>query len=349
MDNKKYIFDKDKESIFPHSQDVIERNTSDGAFSSGWGMHFMPVERYWLDVHTHIEEKNPVKLRSIISDYLSKTGTRNVKSMAVILPMLDEMTHKSENPCIQNSDDLKNYISLLNKNENQFLMLYMDYKSPDVKLLEEAVRLGIRGIKLHNAGMIIEGGDHNIWLSKEWKAVFKAIEKHKLPVLWHVTQRLTDSPYVGGGRNSYWEEGWKKGIKYTNEDLLQVYLKVVEEFPGISFISAHQLHLGWDRLSALFEQHNNLFTDTSVGCFVRNHDEIYDTDREYLRNIFLKYNDRILFATDIIIREDRMEGCNDLYDGHIRFIRQLRLPDYVLQKISHENAERIFMVAVTSS
>jgi predicted TIM-barrel fold metal-dependent hydrolase len=346
MKKDKGTFDSEKELLYPHSTDVFEREVSDSGFSNGWGMHFMPVEKYWLDVHTHIEEKNPDNLDGIMKAYLRLTNAHNVKLTTVILPMIDEIIHEvrytSKRVFIENSKELQCYLDKFGDKDKLIFMLYLDYKKPDVQLVHEAFKMGIKGFKLHNAPLIIDGGYHTAWLSKEWKAVFRAIESYRLPVLWHVTQRLSDAPYVGGGKNSYWEHGWKKGIKYTNEELLQIYLKIVGEYPGIPFISAHQLHLGWERLTSLFDQYENLYTDTTVSCFVRQYDELYDHDREYLRNIFLKYSDRILFGTDMIVTGERLAGCNDLYDGHIRFIRQLRLPDEALQKISHENAEKLF-------
>ena len=76
---------------------------------------------------------------------------------------------------------------------------------------------------------------------------------------------------------------------------------------------------------------------------------MYPQDQERIRKFFLKYADRILFGTDI--------GMGDVYHreterlslmGHIRFIRQLRLPYPELQKVSHQNAERLFRLEESS-
>ena len=37
----------------PYSPDVLERETADNGFSSGWGFHFQPSEKYWIDCHVH--------------------------------------------------------------------------------------------------------------------------------------------------------------------------------------------------------------------------------------------------------------------------------------------------------
>jgi hypothetical protein len=38
-----------------HSPDVLERDTVDNGFSTGWGMHFQPKEDFWVDAHCQLE------------------------------------------------------------------------------------------------------------------------------------------------------------------------------------------------------------------------------------------------------------------------------------------------------
>lgn len=338
-----------KEDLYPHSPDVYERETSDGGFSKGWGMHFAPSEKYWVDVHTHAKAEDPQDVIAEVGKYLPLLGGSRVKRFVVILPEIMPEGYEGEGLLGEYFSDLKqmkDFIDVLNKCENISPMVYLNYRNPDPEAIVEAAKAGACGLKLHNASLIVDGADPEIWFSKEWKKVFETVQEHKLPILWHVTQRLTDCPYTGGGRNSYWKYGWEKGVKYTNEDLLQIYLKIVEQYPGINFVSAHQLHIGWDRLTSLFERYKNLYSDTTVGCFVREDYEMYDSDREYLRDIFIRYSDRMLFGTDWLIRKtenDReLAHVVDTYKGHIRFLRQLRLPEEALQNVSHRNAERLF-------
>lgn len=314
---------------YPHAPDVIERDTADQGFSRGWGVHFQPSPACWYDAHVHFSMKkqsSPLQ----IEVYQSSMKAYPVTKAAVILPMSRSRKAGISLPAAPAGDlQLAWY-------------LYMDYRNPDPDRLREGIRAGIRGIKLHNAMIITDGADPRCWLSEEWRQVFDLLEQHRLPVLWHVTQRLTDSPYTGGKRNLYWETGWKKGVSYTNQDLLDIFIEVVRKYPGINFIAAHQLHLGWPHLAALFDTCANLYTDTSVGCFVREFDALYDPDREWIRSFFIEYSRRILFGTDFIMPATPSEASiRRIYDGHIRFIRQLRLPEDVLQLVSHQNAERI--------
>jgi predicted TIM-barrel fold metal-dependent hydrolase len=319
------------ENKYPHSPDVLERETSDNGFSKGWGMHFLPSEKYWIDSHCHLEEAEEDDLRGLVDHHLKNLQVHNIKQMVTILPMDGDRTPEEHiHPKIWN-------------NKHCLWLKHIHYRRPDLQLLRKGLESGIRGIKLHNRYLIMEGAAHDLWLSKEWESMFQIMEARKVPVLWHVTQRLTGSPYTNGLKNLFWKKGHRKGITYTNEDLVKVFLQVVEAYPDISFIAAHQLHLGWDRLAGLFEQYGNLFIDTSVGCYVRKHDEIYDHDREYIRDYFIRYSERILFGTDLMIRKDNSPlYIASTYEGHINFIKQLRLPYDVLQQISHGNAERLF-------
>lgn len=324
--------DINNEYLYPYSPDVLERRNSDNQFSKGWGMHFIPSEKYWIDVHTHLRGNSLSELKLCVETYTSKILALNLEKTVVIL----NMDGSSES-------DFISYVMELKKYDNLILMLYLDYKNPNVNFIEKCIQMGIQGIKLHNAPIIVEGADYNIWHSEEWGKVFKIIAKYNLPVLWHVTQRLSSCPYTGGGENTYWKDGWKKGVEYTNEDLLQSYLKIIKKHSDINFISAHQLHVGWKRLVDLFQEYNNLYIDTSIGCFVRKFDQIYDHDRQFLRDIFIKHSDRILFGTDLIMDKNVSDDhiISNFY-GHMRFVKQLMLPHDVIQKVSHENAEKLF-------
>lgn len=333
---------KRSEEHHPHSPDVYERETSDSGFSKGWGMHFPPAEKYWFEVHTHYRVEKAEDLPAAIGRFQSEVLPFNVKRLITMPPILHS---GSDGKYIHSSAfsvlDENPHFDVRFENENVLRMIYLNYLQPDADFVELAIKKGICGLKLHNAPLICDGADKDVWLSEKWGRVFEILEENGIPVLWHVTQRLTTSLYTGGGSCTYWKDGWEKGVTYTNEDLLQVFLKIVERYPGISFISAHQLHLGWDRLSDLFDRYGNLYTDTSVGCYIKKDDQMYEEDREYLRDIFVRYSDRILFATDSFIAENS-SGVSDAYSGNIRFIKQLRLPYDALQRISHENAERLF-------
>jgi len=311
----------------PYSPDVAERETADEGFSKGWGGHFLPSERYIVDVHTHCRAPSRYAIFRLIDAFFSRAGAWR----------LGRVTALDGRP-----ESLDDFAAVARFDPRFRFWVRMDHDNPDLDFLKKGVDAGALGMKILNIRMIIEAADPKIWLSEPWQKIFQWLEENRLPVLWHVTQRLTASPYTGGKANAYWSEGRPRGATFTNEDLLQVFLEVVRRYPGIPFIGAHQLHIGFDRLAELFAEYPNLHVDTSVGCVVRPDDQMYESDRNKLSQIFCRWADRILFGTDVIFQPGHVdEYLLQHFLNHVRFIRQLRLPYEPLQAITHANAERI--------
>lgn len=313
----------------PHSPYIKLREKSDDGFSKGWGFHFQPSEEYWVDCHNHMEKaKDRSDVTGILDSWFSRLdGYRLGKVLAICdNPQLFEMNAE------------------IKKCDNRFSWLVsIPVDKPDLEVLKSALDHGAIGVKLHNAPVMKGLADYRIWLSKEWTDLFKVMQERNAPVLWHVTQRTGKSPYHGGGENSYWSEGKERNVTFGNEDLLDVTKRVLESFPDLKIIGAHQLHVGLDRLSELFNQYENLYIDTSCGFFIRWADQIYEEDREVYYKFFHLYQDRILFGSDSNLTPGGIDEY--LVQGflcHTRFIHQLKLPYEILQKVSHENAEKLF-------
>jgi predicted TIM-barrel fold metal-dependent hydrolase len=313
----------------PHSPDVKIRETLDGGFSKGLGFHFQPNEKYWLDSHNHLGNiRTHQELYKLLDEWFSRLDAYRLGRMIVIA---------------SNQDAFKAYGNVSKFDDRFRWLISIPFNSPDAEVLESAIENETCGIKLHNAPIMRGEGEPNVWLNDDWSKIFSIAEKKGLPILWHVTQRMSGSPYHGGGENSYWEDGYKKGVTFTNEDLLGITLEILKKFPKLRIIGAHQLHVGLERLSVLFEEYENLYIDTSCSFFLRWGDNLYENDRKILREFFTKYQDRILFGTDSPISlGDTDEYKVQAFLCHVRFIKQLRLDDEVLQKISHRNAERLY-------
>ena len=324
--------------LYPHSPDVLERETADNGFSKGWGFHFQTSERYWIDCHVHVRKVFDFQ-RYVDNWFDWSMAWRQAKFIAV-----DGRPEPSER-----GFSYEELAEIVSNDSRMAFLYYPGIDMPDTGPLERALELGASGLKLWSPTFVLEGRPADEFEHPRWEGFFKIVNDRELPILWHVTQRLTDSPYTGGGRNAYWSEGWKKGVEYSNEELLQSFLRIAKAHPRGHFIGAHQLHLGLDRLEEIFEEYPNVYIDTSIGCFVRWGDEIYPEDQKKIRDFFIKYADRILFGTDIGMGKGyNLETEHLSLMGHIRFVRQLRLPYDELQKVSHENAEKLFRIEKSS-
>ncbi len=134
------------------------------------------------------------------------------------------------------------------------------------------------------------------------------------------------------------------------EALLEARNRVFAKHPHTTFVS---LHMGWpenlDWVQAMLEGHPNVMVE-----FGAREAELGRQPRR-TRDLFLKYQDRVMFGTDNEVAEAMyrnnfrwLETGDEYFDywgapGQGRFeIGGLALPDEVLEKIYHKNAERLF-------
>lgn len=318
-----------EEEKYPHSPHIKEREILDHGFSKGWGFHFQPSEEYWLDCHSHLDSgKTCEEINRLLDQWFAQLDGFRLGKVLLI---------------VTDTTAFKVYQDVSKQDKRFSWLFWMPFDQPNVELLQTAINHGCIGLKLHNFPIMQGLGEPKVWLTDEWRKVFQLAEEKGLPILWHVTQRVSYSPYHGGGVNPYWAEGEQKGIKFANEDLLQVFLEVITLYPKLKVIGAHQLHIGVERLEALLDEYNNLYIDTSCGFYLRWADTLYEKDREMLWAFFMKYKDRILFGTDSGVAPDAIDEY--LVQGflcHARFIHQLRLPYDVLQMVAHQNADYVF-------
>ncbi|MCL1794891.1 MAG: amidohydrolase [Oscillospiraceae bacterium] len=339
----KPVYNHIDESLCPHAPDAIEREFAENGFAKGWAMHCKPVPDYYFDSHIHYSGKKEDISGELkfLAETLENFGIMRLLVIFQLYGKKWDSAMITENimdsfPYFSTEEIKAKLGGFFGGSDRYYWSAYLNYRSPEKELVDAAAEMGARCIKLHNAPIIEDNAPFDLWLSDDWQKTFGAIAKHKLPILWHVTQRLPSSIYTGGKRNVYWENGWKKGVTYSNEDLLRAFLDCCRRHPGIDFIGAHQLHIGWERLDELFCAFPNLYVDTTIGCQLRMYDDFYPHDKEYLRSVFIRWADRILFGTDSFGKYNELN-----YTQHLRFITALDLPQNVLDAVCHGNLERL--------
>jgi predicted TIM-barrel fold metal-dependent hydrolase len=146
------------------------------------------------------------------------------------------------------------------------------------ELVEQYILEGAKGIKL--IGGHPDYYDEPLNSENMYKVYQKAAEYH-VPVLLH---------------------GSLINIPELNEQLDQVF----SDFPEVTFILAHYgntlmqgIHL--DVIAKLLDKHPNLYTDLSMGSGITAYHQYLKQDLETIRNFIIKYQDRILFGSDIIL------------------------------------------------
>lgn len=313
----------------PRSPDVLVRETADSGFSRGWGFHFPPNEEYWFDCHTHLANAHSADdIRKVLKEWYAILDGYRLGRLTLLVNDIELFSACQE---VQAEDDQFNWL------------FYQQCDQPDLQQVEQALAHGAAGLKLHNAPIMRGLVDYRIWQSEPWQRIFARIEEAGKPILWHVTQRVSRSPYHGGSENAYWSENKTSAGELNNEMLLSQFCDIVQTYQGIPFIGAHQLHVGLERLSGLLDTHPNLYIDTSCGFFLRWADMFYEQDRNAYRSFFQQYPERILFGSDARLAPGEIDTyLVESFLGHARFLLQLCLPADLLQAVASQNAERLF-------
>ena len=321
----------------PYSPYVKERETLDNGFSKGWGFHFQPSEEYVIDCHVHfrVQGTDKAEITETLDRWFYETeASRQQKLLAIV----------------QDKAQFEVMREIGEADTRLHWLFWPQPDEPDLDAIKRSIALGACGLKLHNHRIMKGEVPFDVWETPEWQEIFAYLNEHKIPVLWHVTQRVSYSPYHGGGYNPYVTEGHAKGVYVTNEQLLAQYCSIMDRYPDIPMVAAHQLYLGLDRLGALLDKYPQLMLDTTVGFYVRRDDVMYEEDREIYYDFVMKYADRFMFGTDTDLRLDAVGPYQfEAYHCHLRFIHQLRLPYEELQMLLYKNCERVFSLPPSTS
>jgi len=128
--------------------------------------------------------------------------------------------------------------------------------------------------------------------------------------------------------------------------------RVLEKHPDLTFIGAHLGSLEWnvDELAKRLDNYPNFAVDMAARIC---HYQVQDRDK--VRQFIIDYQDRLLYGTDLGVRENsqNLQRISDVWQRHWRYfttadsmtsskVRQpfqgLDLPAEVLQKMYYENA-----------
>lgn len=144
------------------------------------------------------------------------------------------------------------------------------------------------------------------------------------------------------------------------DDQIDARDHMLEKHPNLTFIGAHLGSLEWslDELAKRLDRYPNMNVDLARMSNLNFHAK---NDWQKTRDFFIKYQDRLLYATDVQVRssengeemnarthEDRMFHWKFFTTDEMLSIasiegdfRGLKLPQVVVDKIYRENAERI--------
>jgi len=141
------------------------------------------------------------------------------------------------------------------------------------------------------------------------------------------------------------------------EELIQSYDNMLQKHPNIRYVGCHLGSIEWnvEELGKMLDKHPNMAVDLAARI-----DDIQLLDQKKVREFFIKYQDRILYGTDLGISEDAdpqafIQRMHEIWKNDWRYfatdslatirgsdlqIKGLHLPEKVLRKIYFENAKK---------
>jgi predicted TIM-barrel fold metal-dependent hydrolase len=253
----------------------------------------------------------------------------------------------------------------------------VDFAENTVTRIKKCMLAGASGIKVwKNIGMVLkdQGGKYVMIDDPAFDPVFSYLEEYKIPVMGHLGEpkncwlplvTMTDSANARYYRANPQYHMYLHPEAPSYEAQINARDNLLKKHPGLDFIGAHLASLEWsvDELAKRMDLFPNLKVDLSARMAHLQYQSISGYER--VRNFMIKYQDRILYGTDITINQqdtnflaksktltDRWSS-NWIYlatDSTMRIkdlpgvIKGLHLPKTVIDKIYNKNAERIFKI-----
>lgn len=237
-----------------------------------------------------------------------------------------------------------------------------------VDYIEKCIQHGATGIKVwKNIGMVLQDRNGKFVMIDDtaFGPIFEYMEENRIPVLGHLGEPkdcwLPYNQMIDPSNEKY----YRKNPQYymfehpevpSYEQQLLARDNLLTRHPQLEFIGAHMASMEWnlDELAGFLDRFPRVKIDLAARLYyLQYHARM---DREKVRDFMIKYQDRILYATDIALHAQMgsyQAVTENLYKGWLaqwnflatdsdEEIRGLKLPKEVIDKIYYKNAEPYF-------
>jgi len=326
---------------------------------------FASAEKYDTHVHLNINETSLIT-QSREDNF--KLITINV-DVASEFPTIDEQ-QKVAIELSKAFPDVVNYsctFSVKNFNDDSWI-------NETIAGLQHSISNGAIAVKVwKNIGMELKDANENFVMIDDPKfdPVFDFLEENNIPLIGHLGEPkncwLPVEQMTVQGDVNYFSTHPQYHMylhpEYPSyEDQINARDRMLEKHPDLRFIGAHLGSLEWDvdELAKRLDKFPNMAVDTASRISHLQYQA--KTDWQKIYDFCLKYQDRIIYGTDIIIRStnDPSEIKKEAHDIRLRHwnfftsdrmmsvpkvdgeFRGLKLPCKVVDKIYRTNAEKWF-------
>jgi len=317
------------------------------------------------DVHLHINSLNPV--------YMQLAEKNNFR---VISPNVDSRLPVSEQL------DTASAIKKLWPGRFAFLGTFSvdnfgkpGFKDDIISVIDRCIGQGASGIKIwKNIGMVLKDstGKYVMVDDPAFDPIFSYLASEKIQVMGHLGEpkncwlplnEMTDSSNLRYYKTNPQYHMYLHPEAPSYEEQISARDNVLRKYPELDFTGAHFASLEWsvDEIAKRLDSFPNLSVDMSARMGHLQYQSISDYDK--VRNFLTKYQDRILYGTDITINplEKDPEGrARQVYERwvsnwiylatdstqHITNlsgeVRGMNLPKSAIDKIFNTNADKFF-------
>lgn len=316
--------------------------------------NYIKVNEKVIDSHLHIEaweQEDGANFIDFFDEYIEQSGIETVN----IASLPSGSRNVSNNIMIA-------FYKLAHKNAFAHGgLVYPEYPAPDkmpegmdfVTQYKELMEIGFDGMKMLEGKPSLHklvGKDLSCDL---FDPFYAELEKDGTHLLFHVNdpEEFWDETKVS---QELKDLGWCycDGTYASNEEVYRQINRVLEKHPNLCVNFAHFFFYSYhpEKLEELFAKYPKMGVDLTPGG------EMYiafDQNREYYKDFFVKYSERIQLGTDSTF-PGRTEGCRWLLDRVYRFlatddvvksfddreIKGINLPKEVRENIFYKNFER---------
>lgn len=324
------------------------------------------------DVHLHINSLNP-KYMEFITSYNFRVVSPNVDAGTSIDYQLETAsTIKKELP--------DKFVFLGTFSVDDFGQ--PEFSNNVIQRINYCMDEGASGIKIwKNIGMDMKDSSNQYVMvyDPRFDDIFKYLEENGIPVMGHLgdplncwlpLDKMTDSTDYKYFRSHPEYHMYLHPEAPSYEDQINARDNLLEKFPGLIFTGAHIGSLEWsvDEIAKRLDRFPNMNIDISARMAHLQYQSISDYDK--VRNFMIKYQDRIMYGTDLSISENQtdpdaiLQKLLDRWESNWTYlatditqeikgieqpIKGLRLPKTVIDKIYWSNADYYFKKFVEES
>jgi len=246
-----------------------------------------------------------------------------------------------------------------------------DWQEKTIAVLKKEFEQGAIGVKVwKNIGMVFKdkNGQFVMINNPKFDPVITFIESQGKTLIGHLGEPkdcwLPLQQMVSAGNRSY----YKNNPQYhmfqhpdypSYDDQISARDQMLEKHPNLRFVGAHLASIEWspEELSKRLDKYPNMGVDLAGRL-----DDLQYLDQKSVRKLFLQYQNRIMYATDLSIQADSNPDAltKRMHEVWVRDWKYLAtneqvtipgtelslpglgLPHAVLEKIYHKNAEKWF-------